>query len=609
MSSSAKSASSAITPTLVALTAGAFLALAVSYNPFGIDQVTALPLLSLALAGIAAVVLLPKAAETYALLRWRVAWAGAAFLGWALVASVFSGQAFVSLTGMYGSMLGWLTLAGVAVIAVASCVHGAPIREILERAAAYIVGLEVVIALSQYSEQRHPAGTLSNSTYLGDVLLMLLPFVVASALKAQRTSEKLVYWAVVAGGFVAMVVGSARAAAVSTLVWLAVLGTLALKRRFSLSALTASAIGVGAALVLGAVGLAVAKPARVSAALGEFFAARTRFWVPAVAATLQRPLAGWGPDGFTSAVWKTAGKGLVEAGDGFGQITPDPHNLVVWIAVSTGVVGLALAAWFAFEVARNWRLSHRAGSFAEVQAPVTAVVLCVFLALTAPTALETLPIFALVLGASLRLERPRTFGRARPAVVVALRVAAGIVVAIVLALSLTRMSLGRVDRPQQHNAALTQALADAWRVDPLLYYRASIDWSFADQSNPQVAAGRPDLSAIQRAIDLAPSNPVYANELANTLAFYGSPEADVRAAFQRALSLFPNSPNTHASLAYYLISLGDMPDAKRQLDSAAAIAVSPEVARVYAVYYRRLGDEKTATYWDGVKLDLEGLSH
>ena len=118
-------------------------------------------------------------------------------------------------------------------------------------------------------------------------------------------------------------------------------------------------------------------------------------------AVVGRPLTGWGADGF--GVGKAATSTLERLAAIVGPGTPDPHNLIVWIAVSAGVVGLALFGWFATEMVLAWRSRAHAGI--DITAPVWAIGMCLMVALTAPLTLHVWPMLALTLGVS--LWRPR----------------------------------------------------------------------------------------------------------------------------------------------------------------------------------------------------------
>jgi len=107
---------------------------------------------------------------------------------------------------------------------------------------------------------------------------------------------------------------------------------------------------VGSGLALGVLVATVAGGAttgtdRVGASGTSGYAARTESWKGGLSSLAQRPLWGWGPGGFLAAAGPR--RSLAIARDqGPNGMFADAHDAVVEVAVTTGVVGLALAvAW------------------------------------------------------------------------------------------------------------------------------------------------------------------------------------------------------------------------------------------------------------------------
>ena len=139
-----------------------------------------------------------------------------------------------------------------------------------------------------------------------------------------------------------------------------------------------------------------------------FFGGRFALWFQDGArAVAERPLTGWGPDGF--GVGRAAASTLERAASVVGPGTPDPHNLLVWVAASTGVIGLALFAWFATEVMLAWRSRAQCG--VDIAPPVWAVCMCIAVGMTAPLTLHVWPMLALMLGIS--LWQPPVYGNTK----------------------------------------------------------------------------------------------------------------------------------------------------------------------------------------------------
>jgi len=277
------------------------------------------------------------------------------------------------------------------------------------------------------------------------------------------------------------------------------------------------------------------------------------------------------------------------------QIPADPHNLLLWVAVSAGVVGLILFLWFAFEVARNWVLQLRSGDDQAVLPFVLSTGSYALVVLTAPAPLQTALLAALVLGASLRPERRASVPALAGGAVKVAGALAALVVIFMMAFALTRVSIAQTGVAM--DPTRTQGLADVWRVDPYLYYRAAYDWVVAKRTDPMVGQAMPDLAAVRRASELAPYDPVYATEYARILGSYRRPRSEVEPAFARAIRLFPSSPDAHSAYAEYLLGLGDTQGAARELRAAQRVGVSAEIARVWSLYFAQTGDQEQAAQW------------
>jgi hypothetical protein len=368
--------------------------------------------------------------------------------------------------------------------------------------------------------------------------------------------------------------------------------------------------GVWAVSVAGLVALAAAVLVATgrAGAVSAFLADRMRLWWPALRAIAHRPLVGFGPDGYDAGIYSFVTARGINPAAGFGQVSPDPHNLLLWVTVSTGLVGLALFGWWLYEIVRNWVHQVRTGGGAGVFAPVVGTLAYGALAMTTPAAMQSMPVFVLVLASSLRPEANRIAaenparrpGKRAHAVLEVSRAwglagsaARWLSLALAVLLLLvagTRLSIARVDRQNLGDPRWTQTLADAWHFDAFLYYRASIDWGFAVGREPSLRQTRPDLAAIRRAVALEPRNPIYQTELARTLGFYGEPPSTVEPAFREAMRLFPGSPDAHAGYAEYLMSLGRMQDAGRVLEAGLAESQSVELLDLAVAYYQKEGD-------------------
>ena len=580
------------------LVVAACLSLLVALNPYGgLAQPTDFPLVCFGAAGVCAALLLPGADAFSVLARWRVAWAVAALASWGVLCALASGRLPGATFGANTSALGWPVVALGSVVVLGSAFFARRLRGLLIWAGIAVLLVEFGMTLFETFAGSVPGGTLSNSSNTGEVLCLLTPLVFWSGLQAKTLWSRVWRLGVAAAGATTLLVGGARTSTTALVAALLVWGVLALARRYG------RRVGLAVAAMFGAVTIAVIAfivvrwSALSQGPLGVFYRQRTGLWQPAVWAIERRPVLGWGPDGYQSAVGRLGDRGAYVAWQSWPPGV-DPHNLVLWFGVSMGVVGIALAGWVAFEAARSWRLQSLAT--AEIPAGPLAVGVALYAAsaLTTPAALQTLPLALLVLGASLRPEATPT-PRGSRGLARAVRLSAVVLAVLVGAYGLTRLTIA--NRLNAATPVAAQRAADLWRVDPFLYYDASIRWGYAAQESPAVVEKQLDLVAIRKAVSLEPANWLYQLELARTLVSYGLPGPDIEAAFKRALELGPASPEARAGYAQYLVATGQLGNAKALLDQTTHLAPSAEAARVFALYYRAIGDEADAKRYDGIQ--------
>lgn len=586
---------------LSAMLASACCALLVAVNPYGgLTQPTDMPLVAFGAVGVCAALLLPGVGSFGVLLRWRVTCALAAIAAWALVSALASGRLPGATFGTNGTALGWPIVALAVVVVLGSAFHAKRLRESLVWAGIAVIVVEFAATLTEVLAGSEPGGTLSNSSNSGAIVSLVVPLVFWSALHAEKPVAKAWRLAVAAAGVATLVLGEARTSMVAVAAALACWGVVAADRRYGrrialvLAGVLATAVSFAGAFV------ALRWDALADGPLGEFVRQRFGLWAPALVGIARRPIFGWGPDGYQFALGRVGDTPAFVAWQVW--LPPvDPHNMVLWFGVSMGVVGIALAGWVAFEVGRSWRLQAKAGGEIPVGPVATGVALYAVAMLATPAALQTLPIALVVLGASLRPEATSD-ARATGVWTYAARWSVVALALLVGAYGLTRLAVA--NRLSAPTPAAAQRAASLWAVDPFLHYNASIRWGFAAQGSPEVVREQRDLVAIRRAVALEPANGLYQLELARTLVSYGMAQAEIDAAFQRALELAPASPEAHAGFAQYLVATGRTADAKALLDKTEHLAPSTEAARIFALYYRAIGDEAEAARYEAILQDL-----
>lgn len=542
--------------------AGAALAASVAYTALGVSRGSDVPAIGLAVASLAllvplAAVLLRGDGARAGLSRRRVS-AAAAFVIAVCASAAWSPHRWTSFFGAETSGLGVPALIALATLVLAAACLSARLRVALLAAAPFVVAVEAVLAVRQYAGGLEPQGTLANSSYMGQVVVLMVPLVLGPALGAATTRQRAWRWAVALAGLATLLLSTSYAAAFAVAGYLLYL---AVRRLASGLDRRTGAAATGAAGVVACLIPVVALA--TNPALAESLQVRTRYWEAGVRAFLASPLLGWGPDSYRAVAASYAPAGMLEArgaATGFSQIAVDPHNALVWTLCTIGVMGAAAVAWCAVEVVGSWRAQESADGGPDAFA-VAAVLYAVTL-LYAPAPLQTLVLAGLVLGASLTSpaqEAPRGAGGA----LVAVGVAAA---AVCLALGGVRVWVGSHDTWTAADAARARTAAALVSLDPYLQYYASI----AVASAAPGGADGADLALAKRAAELDPADPVYALELARTRVAYGD-AAGAHAAYRRAIELFPNSYEACAGYARFLAFEGDAAGSARYAARAADI--------------------------------------
>lgn len=499
----------------------------------------------------------------------RVAIAWAAFLGWALIASLASGRVWSAMTGEPNNLLGFLPLVLLTALAWAANSRGEAIGRALSSAAVWVVGLESLMVVGQLAAGDAPAGTLPNSTYLGQAIVVLLPFACADRWRPRWMSQA--RCDILGAAAVAILAASgSRVAAVVAAVWL----VWRYLRAHPAGGLRRAAAVVGVVALVVASALAFARVEALGSAGIATLGERPTMLRTAVRATLERPLTGFGPDGFLAGGAAVTTPELARSADVlvFSPGAVDPHNLIAWVAVSTGIVGLVLFAWALFELTSAWRQAADRRAFAPA---IWSVMGALVIFMTAPAAVQVLPVLALSLGVSMgaafagRIEARGTVGRI-------LFVSAAALVAVV-GLALVADLAGRM-AIEQHGADVStrklgtvEAVSAAFPFDPHVAHLASLHYGWASAADPAVAATQPDLAAIERATRLDHRDPFIALEAARTRRFYRAPDAEVEAAFEEALRRWPLYPLARAEYAIFLAQRGRDEEARSQLDVATLV--------------------------------------
>lgn len=361
----------------------AVVALMVVYGPgLGIGQwsVENAAAVAIGLAGVPLLLarLLPGSRRT----RWERA-AAALLVAWlavALISALHSSRPVLSIVGSYNQSEGWL----LDVVLGAFWAFGVALRS-TGRAllgSALVVGgvanstvavLQVLVGLARFGLPLHDGqadGFQGNPVFLGGIAAAGAVLVLVRAFERGATRRDLALVAVLAAG------AGISAERMSALVVLVAAGAMALATRFRRGASPSPrSADVGAerrwwgrgvpdvlataAAVAGLVGGAALPVLRhttsVATKLGASaegtFGDRLHAWLEGLRAIGHQPLLGAGPGRFQAATSSLFPLWFDRANAN--QVFGDAHNLVVEVAVTTGVLGLgALTAWAAVSVPR-----------------------------------------------------------------------------------------------------------------------------------------------------------------------------------------------------------------------------------------------------------------
>jgi hypothetical protein len=203
--------------------------------------------------------------------------------------------------------------------------------------------------------------------------------------------------------------------------------------------------------------------------------------------------------------------------------------------------------------------------------------------LTAPVALQVLPLLGIVYGVSVPAGEARRAAAAfrgwrgawKPSFVAVLLLS-GMLLASNSATRARFEVTPQVVSPVLAGAA--QSASSMWAFDAHLAFLAGRHWAFVGPSEPQ--ASQLHLSGMERASRLDSRNPYYPLEQAVALRFYGRPASEIEREFSEAYRRYPFHPFARAERALFLIDEGRYAEARSELDVAKLADVSqvPQLA-------------------------------
>lgn len=535
--------------------------------------------------------------------------AGCTLVVWLVVASFVSGRGMAAFLGHPGGGVGALALIAVAVTVSYGRRSSQSVAHWLRVVAPWLVSIEIALVSIQLAAGSMPRGTLPNSSYLAELLVLLLPFV-----PDPERPRDMTRWAIIALALVGMAAAGARIAFVVALAW----GVFeALRVRLAGTRTRTAGLSAGLALLAFGAGWLLARGDFGRWDFASLAGERVAIWRTALDAIAVRPVMGWGADGFAVAGPQMATPALVGQGLApvFGPLTTDPHNALLWITVAGGVSAALLALWLAVEIAGRV-LAHRNTARARssaVRAAAWAVALYMMLVLTTPMIPQVLPLFALVMGVllgdTLQPEQ-RVESRGLTPLLRATTIAAMLLGMLLVGSAALRVSADSITVENATvRAASLQQLADTVRIDPHLYYQAAIQWGYAAGSDPAAAFEQRDLLAINRAVELDGRFYLYELERARTLSFYEAPPQELIVAYESVLDDYPALPEANARLGAEKAQLAQSAEARTHLDLAAAQKPRDAATLAYlARGYGALGERELEEQFDAQARDASVLA-
>ena len=541
-----------------------------------------------------------------------VALSAAAFGTWAVVSSAVSGRFASTIMGMSTSLVGLGALVCFGLIAW----YATSARDEFLRILGYISPV-LLLVTAMYGLLGSPVanaeGTtidalhlgFANSSELALFYVLLVPFALMRGVRFLKNdqAERLVRYGVVALTMVALWMNAMRMAFI-VVVLIALYYALceflpqrAMRRRVVGAALLVFACA-GAALTYGA----------MQGGIGaSFLSIRGQLWRAAGSEIAKRPLTGYGADGFFGATATIAKPANWWGGNALHltDSTTDPHNFLVLLTVSFGLIGLALfcalaAMWFMRSLGAQASLESREkkpvhGFFS---APMVATAAGFLTLLTMPTTVNLLPLLALCAGSSLivptaqqRIELRGSWMSIATSVAITLGLCATIITG---ADAMTRFSFGGVSYLQgpAFDRALSAQTLFGW--DPFIAHELNVAYAYSGAKGQEQA--REDAIMVARNSArptlLDSTNPYYRLMYLNVLYKSGQ--------LKTALSLMRAETTPDAlRLALLKQAARDFPaqaDIDIELAISAADAKETALVKEAAARVRALGDYAEAIW-------------
>jgi O-antigen ligase len=429
--------------------------------------------------------------------RWHpVLWIVVGLFGWAGVSTLFSASPALSVWGSHYGNEGLVAVFGYALVAFLAVQYVRSTHDLRVVAVAAVASASLVSAYAVLQsagldpvrwigETGRATSTFGNADLLGTYLVFPLALALGSALSTPPGWRRSGWWAAVALIVAAFAATGTRGAWIGALVaapcvglagwgagWKASRG-----RKVAIGGLAVAGIAASAATIVMVRPRMAGSATTLASTLERLSNGRTVIWLTGLRGWLERPITGWGPDGFDRAFQSAVGADWYALIEGL-QTAQNAHNFLVQTLVTLGVPGLTLTVW---ALASTAVASYRGSR-----------------SVTGPARL----LFVALWGALIGLIVALLFGVSMPAVSVWLWLTVGLLLA-------PMSHAVRVPRIAAPAAALGIALAvwaGTWLVADVIVGRAM-----------QMEAGPAQVSQLETAARLNPATPNYGWLVADAL--------------------------------------------------------------------------------------------
>lgn len=546
----------------------AILAAAPAYPAWGVFASTDMPMVFMALAllvlAVGAVLTrrlaLPKDRLVLGVL--------AALLVWGVVSAAFSDFVPFSVFGSWRNRLGLLTLVPFGLLLVLARGFSAELGWALKRAVpwafvAWLLAVLIQAAPAPFDVSASAWGLSSNGAISAQLMLLLLPALLTLG-KRDRMLRAALGVAVAA---VMWRIGSTIGIAL-TLGWTVIDAVLTTGRvkalpKWLLPALPAAHLAV--------TGIVVAIGASASWAAGAL-EGRQRFWRLALDMIASSPVFGTGPDTMAHASAALVGPNTAQTLADTAVLSVSSHSLWLDAAACFGIVGAVLAFVALMLLARRWSPKVNSSGFLWI----AGLALYAVTLLLQPVVLQTLPLLALVIAASLPAHGGASAGvrdeqdsaadgqstRPLSAAGWLMPAISGALALVLLAFGLTCVIVGRSDFGPA-SVQTTEGAARFWRYDPALWAETGYRYGMSVGSTADPAAAIAGVErSLEHAIDLVPGEYTFRFDLAAASDAFGLPKETVIERYDATLEAYALAPDVNYARGLYLAKQGDVAAAR-----------------------------------------------